>query len=586
MCGIFGFTGNVDKGIDRAHLALNSLGHRGPDQSGEFKDNNVFLGHRRLSIIDLSVAGKQPMTSLEHHVTITVNGEIYNYKSLRSELISEFDFKSDCDSEVVLFGFIKWGIEGLLERIDGMYAIVIYDFKNHQIILARDRYGIKPLLYAIEKSGDISWASELKAIVGFRGEQNLAMDNSALYDFFTYQYIPAPKTLYQDVHKLESAHYLTFSLATKALKKTCYWELNTQTRAIDSNMAIKKVQALLSYSVKEQLMSDVPIGCFLSGGIDSSVVVAIASKEIPEVKTFNISFENNPKDESLYAELIAAKFKTKHFKRELPISILQSNFDDIKKWYDEPFADLSCFPSFLVSKFAKENVTVALTGDGGDELFGGYKWYKAFSLARKVNLSFLSFLYKPFAKIGSILPADGGLAKYMRRMPWFFLNDLELYTKLMGGLIKSEKAEYRKGLGISMDYDDYWFFRKHYKTDLPIFKRLRVLDFHTYLSEDILTKVDRVSMAVALECRVPFLKLELVEFVFSIPEEVLMPNGELKGLLKQAYKATLPKEIIERDKEGFNIPATSWGSQVRDGYKNRMDRIVSKVFKISTHRIA
>jgi asparagine synthase (glutamine-hydrolysing) len=583
MCGIFGFSGFKKPDMEKARLALYTLHHRGPDQWNEYFDESVYIGHRRLSIIDLSENGKQPMTNEDKSVWVTVNGEIYNFKELRRQLENKYSFKSKSDSEVVVYGYKEWGIEGLLERIDGMYAIVIYDKIKHQLFLARDRYGIKPLFFSIEKSGDVAWASELKAIVEFKGEENLTLDSSALYDFFTYQYIPAPKTLYQNIYKLEPAHYLTFDVTTKIYKKTCYWELEVQSIVTDSNMAVKEIQVLLSNSVKEQLVSDVPIGCFLSGGIDSSIVVSIASKEISEVNTFNISFENNPRDESHYAELIAKKFKTKHYKQELPTSILESNFDDIKKWYDEPFGDLSCFPSFLVSKFAKEKVTVALTGDGGDELFGGYKWYKAFSLARKVNLSFLSFLYKPFVQIVALLPFKGEILKYMKRVPWLFLNDLELYTKLMGGLIKNEKAQYREKLGISKSYDDYWFFRKYYKTDIPIFTRLRFLDFHTYLPEDILTKVDRVSMAVALECRVPFLKRALVEYVFSIPENMLMPNGELKGLLKETYKTSLPKEIIERDKEGFNIPAASWENQVKGGYKNRMDRIVTSVFKINTH---
>ena len=578
MCGIFGFSNFKNDEIERARLALHTMQHRGPDQWNEFVDEKVYLGHRRLSILDLSEKGKQPITNADGSIWITVNGEIYNFQTLRKELEINYVFNSKSDSEVLLHGYSAWGLQGLLERIDGMFAFALYDKRNGKLFIVRDRIGIKPLYYSLSNNR-LMWASELKAIRTFAGEESLEIDYTALYDFFTYQYIPAPKSLYNDVHKLKPAEYIEFDIASGSHRQVQYWSLPVQERSISAKQAEQEVYFLLDKSVREQMMSDVPLGFFLSGGMDSSAVVALASLAKADVNTFTIGFDKDPDDESKYAAIVADYFKTKHHERILDGSTTASLFPKIKEWYDEPFGDISCFPSYLVSKVSKEQATVVLTGDGGDELFAGYKWYAAFALIKKYNLRWFSFarsLVNPF------LYKKGKLGALSKKLEWLFLSDMELYTRLMGGLLMEEKSALRKAWAISDAYDDYWYFRKYYREDLPVVKRLQYLDFHTYLPDDILTKVDRVSMAVSLECRVPFLSRELVECAFTLPQSVVLPKGRLKGLLKDAFRHVLPSQIITRGKKGFSPPIQVWRSELYKQFKTRHYKIVEEVFKFST----
>lgn len=579
MCGIFGFSDFKLPDLEKARDALSTLRHRGPDQWNDYFNQHIYLGHRRLSILDLSENGKQPMVSSNAAVVLTVNGEIYNFQQLRKELESDFVFKSTCDSEVLLHGYVAWGFRGLLERIDGMYAIALFDKVKNKIFLARDRVGIKPLFYSI-RGKQILWASELKAIERYIGNSDLEIDYTALYDFFTYQYIPAPKSLYKDVFKLQPAEYIEFDVSTSECSKFIYWEVPTEERKIQASQAEQEVYDLLEESVREQMMSDVPIGFFLSGGMDSSAVVAIATHAKADVNTFTIGFDQDPNDETVYAKKVASYFRTKHIERILDGATTAKLFPKIKEWYDEPFGDISCFPTFLVSKIAKEKATVVLTGDGGDEIFGGYKWYKVFSIISRFNLRYLSFaknILSPFIlrndKLGSIF----------KRIEWLLINEMELYVRLMGGLLKSEKRDLRKAWGISEEYDDYWYYRKYYRKDLSTIKRLQYLDFHTYLPDDILTKLDRVSMAVSLECRVPFLSRKIIESVFTMPQHVVVPNGKLKGLLKNAFKAVLPAYVINRSKKGFSPPIQMWRDQLYGKFVSRHYKIVKEVFFISTN---
>ena len=579
MCGIFGFTNFSEKKIARARKALTTLQHRGPDQWNEYCKEDVYLGHRRLSILDLSENGRQPMFDTEEKVVITVNGEIYNFAPLKEELAKKYTFKSKSDSEVVLYGYMEWGFEELLERLDGMYSIIVFDKIKRQVFLARDRSGIKPLYYSHSEVG-LVWASELKAIIDFQGEKNLNIDHTALYDFLTYQYVPTPKTMYQEVKKLPPAHFIQMDLDKNKIVIQQYWTLDVEEKDISIEEAQKEIFKLTKESIDEQMMSDVPVGFFLSGGMDSSVVVGLAAILNPETETFTIGFDNNPKDETHFAELVAKHFKTKHTKKILNSTEAKMMFDRIKEWYDEPFGDLSCFPTYLVSKISREHVTVVLTGDGGDELFGGYKWYKAFEMLNKYNLRKLRFMRKAINIPLNFLGKIPMLKKYAKRGEWMFLNELELYTRLMGGMLKEEKAELCKKWNIPDDYDDYWYFRKFYRKDLKLYTRLQYLDFHTYLHDDILTKVDRVSMAVSLECRVPFLSKKLIEYLFSIPQNIRIHQGELKGAMKEAFKELLPDQIINRPKEGFNIPTETWSKDVKGKHNNRLEKILKDVFQL------
>ncbi len=578
MCGIFGHTFlGKNNDIEKSRDALHTLFHRGPDQWNDWQNDQVYSGQRRLSILDLSENGKQPMVNPSQTTVITVNGEIYNFQGIREELKGKYHFKSHSDSEVVLLGYDEWGIEKLLQRMDGMYAGSIYDIPKNKLYLFRDRAGVKPLYYSFI-NGQLAWASELKAITKLIGEGNLEVDFTAVYDYLTYGYIPAPKTLYKGIHKLLPAHFLEFSFESSRLTTKSYWELKCAETNITKEEAIAQVKKLIRKSVAEQMISDVPVGFFLSGGIDSSIVSFEGAKCSGTIQTYTIGFDDPKHDESQFAKQIADLIKSNHHHQVLDLNKTMNLFENLKLWYDEPFADTSAFPSFMVSKFAKESSTVVLTGDGGDEVFGGYKWYSKFQQFSKKRNLFYSFL-KPFVGfIASLFPSNK-ILKLDRRIALLSQkDDVALYAKLLGGLLKEEKVQFAQKWNIPSNYDDYWHFRKYYKPELPVFTRLQYMDFHTYMPDDIFTKVDRVSMAVSLEARVPLLSKELIEFSFSLPEHIRIMNGELKGLLKHAYKSELPNEILFRKKRGFSIPLRVWGKQFLEQFRTKEELILYKLF--------
>lgn len=571
MCGIFGFTDFKKEDLKKARQSLHVLRHRGPDQWNEFYDEQIYMGHRRLSILDLSEHGKQPMISKDENVIITVNGEIYNFNILKKELKTKYTFKSTSDSEVILYGYIEWGIDVLLEKIDGMYAMSIYDKEKDELFLARDRVGIKPLFYGIIKN-QISWASELKAIQKFyEGKNILSYDYTALYDFLTYRFIPTPKSLYKNIYKLEPGHYLKINTKTNSLEKIQYWQLEVKQINDDVLTAKTKLYQLLEKSVHEQMVADVPVGFFLSGGVDSSTVVALATKKYNNINTFSIGFTDKEHDETYYADILADLYQTKHHKKTVDEDLVQSIFGKIKTWFDEPFGDTSCFPTYLVSEFAKKNSTVVLTGDGGDEIFGGYRWYKKFEKVRSTPLKNLSFLKK--------IISDLSFKKFffnqtLKKLDIIFTNDeVEQYALIRGAVPKKQKLKYKKAWNITHDYDDFWYYRKFYKKELDLYTRLQYVDFHTYLPDDILTKVDRVSMSVSLECRVPFLKKEVIEYSFSLKPNVRIYNQSLKGILKETFNQHLPKEIIQRGKRGFSIPLHTWKGLLKN-HKSKQEKIL------------
>jgi asparagine synthase (glutamine-hydrolysing) len=557
MCGIFGVVGFEFEKLNLARESINSLKHRGPDQFGEYFDKNVYIGHRRLSILDLSERGKQPMVSKTKDLIISVNGEIYNYVELRNLLKDKYEFISTSDSEVILFGYMEWGIEGLLRRIEGMYAISIYDKKKNRVFLIRDRVGIKPLYYAIFKDC-IVWASELKAIKNYLKNCNLEIDYTAIYDFLTYSYIPSPKTKYKNIYKLLPACYLSINITdfTYYLKK--YWDLIPCEKNISLSEATEELKHLIKKSVKEQMISDVPIGFFLSGGLDSSTVVGFASELSEDIQTFSIGFDESLHNELKYAEIIAKKFNVNNYTKILSFNRAKELFTSLNTWFDEPFGDLSALPTFLVSEFAKKSVTVVLSGDGGDEIFGGYKWYY------RVNKSkfYISNSSEKIKNILSVLRNKNRfsiISKLANRIQNdFFVSNIERILRFQEAMLKFEKTNWRYTFNIEADYDDYWVFNQYSHIDITERKKLQFIDFHTYLPDDILTKVDRVSMSVALEVRVPLLSTEIIEFMFSLPESIVYFQGRLKGLLKEAVKDLLPIEIIQRSKKGFSIPYKTW----------------------------
>lgn len=561
MCGLFGF---VKIGADRlspeeieaGHKALRALAHRGPDQHDAFIKDGVYMGHRRLSILDLSESGRQPMKA--NDAVLTANGEVYNFQGLRKE-IGEKNFKSTSDSEVLLHGYRFYGLETLIEKIDGMYAFIIFDQKEKKLHFVRDRAGIKPLIYA--RFGEyFLWASELKAIKKFAGTLHLklSVDNTALFDFLTYRYIPHDKTLYNEARNLLPAHFMSLDIKSGDQITLPYWTLPVSNEPIDHDIAAEKVREVVKKSVSEQMVADVPVGFFLSGGMDSSILVAMGAQIRDNLSTFSIGYDHKAHDETHYADIVASQFKTDHHKKILHASDSDDIIDLIWQWYDQPFGDNSALPTYHVSKFTRATATVALSGDGGDELFGGYRWYKRFERFSKLNVPLIGPTYCQ-------ANAKGMMYKFMSRLDLLTQNDpLALYSILKDGLPPVYTKRYRLELSIPDDYDALWFFRKHDNPNLSIRKKLQIIDFNTFLPDDILTKVDRASMAVSLESRVPFLSREVIETAFSLPEDFIYKNGELKGGLKYAFRNDLPAEILNRDKKGFSIPMHIWKSE---GYK-------------------
>ncbi|TQV74445.1 asparagine synthase (glutamine-hydrolyzing) [Denitrobaculum tricleocarpae] len=580
MCGIFGHTGLQNEKIENSHSALHTLTHRGPDSWHFETKDGLYLGHRRLSILDLSPNGRQPMQA--DGVYLTVNGEIYNYRALRQELIEnhQADFVSQSDSEVLLHGYIHWGIERLLDRVDGMFALSLFDSRIRKVILARDHAGIKPLYYGLREGG-LSWSSELKALERFYGTSNLVIDKTAIYDFMTYLYVPCPKTLYRDIFKLEPGYFLTYDLGTQELEKTRYWSLaGLEPVGLDAANYETVIRAAIHGAVEEQLVSDVPVGFFLSGGIDSSIVCYEASRCIEQLSSFTIGNADESVDEAPYARMVAQQIGADHHSKVFSSKIADKNFPLMRSFYDEPFGDVSALPTNEVCKLARERVTVVLTGDGGDELFGGYTHYRDAERIFDPVASTKAWVRPIVVALKNHAPLRL-IAKKAQRYESKTLDDpIERWAKAKGGVLKSDrfKRTWAKKNGISRDYDDYWYYRKHDDPGLSPKTRAQSLDFHTYLHDSVLTKVDRASMAVGLETRVPFLSKKSIATAWSLPEDLRYRDGELKGVLKHLYTEALPAEVLYRRKQGFAVGPIEKTARLYDRTKNVPRQILKQLF--------
>lgn len=546
MCGILGGTDlglNYKKGIK-------SLQHRGPN--GEkiitYANSNVTMAFARLSIIDLSENAMQPMSSQNGHVHIVFNGEIYGYQALRNNLKGKYNFKTSSDTEVILALYSLYG-DTFIDKLDGMFAIAIYDERENKIKLYRDRAGIKPLYYYWDEQRFL-FASELKAIESTLNNANLEIDSSAIYDYLSYGYIPEPKSIYKNVSKLKPATMLVFDLANNNIEQIKrFWKLHVNTR-VDRKRKKEDIcdqfKSLMQQSIKDQMIADVPVGTFFSGGIDSSIVTYECMKFNKNIQTFSMGFEEKNYSEIKYVTMLAKQLNINANIEILSKNCIKELYKEYKNWYDEPYADTSAFPTYLVSKNAVENVTVVLTGDGGDELFGGYERYTDFA---EHNLTKKRTRFK---KIGDLLVHHQVIDKETWQNE--FESEFEYYAGLMGCESDFFRVKNKKLFGLSKDYDEYWALRKYYNKDLPKYTRARYLDFKTYLPGDILTKVDRAVMAVSLEARVPFLSRSMIEFAFSLSQEECNTGGGLKQMLKDAYTNLLPHEILYRRKKGFSIP--------------------------------
>jgi asparagine synthase (glutamine-hydrolysing) len=551
---VCGFVGGTEPAWNYAS-ALEAIAHRGPDASALVTTGPVRVGFRRLSIIDLSDAANQPMTGADGASWLVFNGEIYGYQALRSSLRGRgHAFHTTSDTEVLLRAYEEWG-DGFLEHVDGMFAIAIWDARAGLLRLYRDRPGIKPLYY-YHDGRRFAFGSELKALEAACTDAAFAIDGSALYDFLGYRYVPAPKTLYRKCFKLPPAHRLVFDPATGRIAgPTRYWSvpIPDDPRRPDVDACCEELRALVGAAVTDQMVADVPLGFFLSGGIDSSVVVAAAAQTGRKVATFSIGFDSDEASETPYAREVATLFGTDHHERILSQAHAQELLPKLKSWFDEPFADESAMPTYLVCATAREQVTVVLTGDGGDEVFGGYRTYGRFERYERWP-RWPSFMDALSHRLRRGLSRRNGLSRALALLEMGFAAGPDLWARIMGGMSAPAKAQYRDSLGVPRDYDDWWHYREHWRADLPVRTRLQLVDFHTFLPGLVLTKVDRTSMAVSLEARVPLLDRRLIEFSFGLHEELRYHGGVTKGLLRHAYRGILPDGILERRKKGFGIP--------------------------------
>jgi asparagine synthase (glutamine-hydrolysing) len=591
MCGIAGLLrpgGGDESGLSAiAGRMTDALAYRGPDGAGYWTDARagVAFGHRRLSVLDLSQAGSQPMHSDCGRFTVTFNGEIYNHLDIRAELEaagSAPNWRGHSDTETLLCAVRHWGIEAALQRFSGMFALALWDEGERTLTLARDRFGEKPLFYGWSGT-DLVFASELKALAT-HPEWSPSLDRDALTSFMRYAYVPAPSTIWAGICKLPSASCVTFTADTSRGGMPApkpYWSLRetvmtAQTRRItDEREAVAELQRLLAIAIKRQCLSDVPLGAFLSGGIDSSTIVALMQAQTSQpVRTFTIGFREDAFDEASDARKVAAHLGTSHTELYVDAGTVMDVIPRLPRMYDEPFADSSQIPTHLVSALARQHVTVALSGDAGDELFGGYNrhvWgdslnarFAAMPAALRRALAIFLRAVSPepagtIARMAApLLPARFNVrragdqtAKLARIIGSISLDDM--YRELCSIDNDPEQTVLQGEEGGSWSADEMNMTGK-----LDPLDRMTLADSLSYLTDDILQKVDRAAMAVALETRVPFLDKDVVEFAARIPPGMKVRDGRGKWLVRQLLYRHVPQNLVDRPKTGFGIPIDDW----------------------------
>lgn len=597
MCGIAGiFDRTMATSEDRLRkqsaAMARSLAHRGPDDEGVWVDpsGGIALAHRRLAIIDCTPAGHQPMDSACGRYTITYNGEIYNYAELAHDLSAQgHAVKGGSDTAVLLAACIAWGIEETVKRCIGMFAFALWDRESRELVLVRDRLGIKPLYWA--RFGDLFlFGSQLKALrthPEWRGE----LDRDALTSYMRHAYVPVPRTIYQSVGKLTPGHILYIPSRGEP-RLACYWDNRAHARAGQENPfqgnyadARDALENLLHQAVGDRMVADVPLGAFLSGGVDSSTVAALMqAQSAPSIRTFSIGFQEQAYDESAYAAAVAAHLGTDHTELFVTPTQARDLIPQLPNWYDEPFADSSQLPTLALSQLTRQHVTVALSGDGGDEVFAGYNRYL-----------WAARLWSIFGR----LPHGGrkALGALARLMPPDTMNRLgnavpgqvlprqlgDKLHKLAGMLNASDiDAVYRQlisqwpdpgAIVIGGDEPHGILWDETVRRDRPdTMGRMQLLDMATYLPDDILTKVDRASMAFGLEARVPLIDHRVVEFAWTLPRDFLVRHGRSKSILRDILNKYVPPQLIDRPKMGFGIPIDSWlRGPLRDWAEDLLD---------------
>mgnify|MGYP001169517130 CR=1 FL=1 len=589
MCGIAGFwRDNSDQNTDwlekTASTMANTLVHRGPDDSGTWVDREVGIafGHRRLSIIDVSKAGHQPMVSADGRFVITFNGEVYNFQKLRKKLEKlGHRFRGHSDTEVMLASFIEWEVEGSLKRFNGMFAFALWDRRDRLLYLARDRIGEKPLYYGVQ-NGTFFFASELKAIWAHT-EFRPIIDRDALASFLRFSYVPSPNSIYKGIKKLLPGHFLCLNSPLNESNSQPYWSLKEvmleSKKAPFSGSdkeAVDELERCLKKTVKSRMVSDVPLGAFLSGGIDSSTIVALMQSQSERpINTFSIGFHEQDFNEAVHAKKVAKHLGTNHTELYINPKEAMEVIPKLPEMYDEPFADSSQIPTHLISILTRQHVTVALTGDGGDELFAGYNRYliaeRLWKVAGRIpealknrTADFMAGISPEsverfYGKIEGILPRKMKvslptekfykLARVLRATS----SSQAVYKRIVS-IIHAPEELLTSGNELVTVLDDEALWQKIDNTVLTML----YLDLMTYHPDDILQKVDRAAMAVSLETRVPYLDHDLVEFIMSLPLEMKIRNGSSKWILRQVLYRHLPQKLMERPKMGFAIPVGEW----------------------------
>ncbi len=529
MCGIIGFNWN-EKRLIQSQLEI--LKHRGPDGSGIYSDKNVSLGHVRLSIIDLSKKGHQPMESFGY--VISFNGEIYNYKELKKEL-KDYNFKSNSDTEVILAAYDKWGAN-CLNKFNGQFAFCIYDKKRKELFLARDRFGIKPL-YFIKQRKEFIFGSEIKALLKFFDKKEI--DKEALSQFFSFRFTLGEKTLVKNVLKFKPAHYLIYDLkASKIRRYSQYYYLKKQVIENKSFRFYKdKLRNLMEVAVKRRMVADVPVASLLSGGIDSSIITALAKKHNRNLNTFAIGFDTT--NELPYASLVADKFDTNHYEFKLTKEEVLSHLDNMVYHMDEPVGDPGFLPIFVLSEQVSKYNKVVLSGDGGDEVFCGYDRYKMYHYGLRLrHLIFFDLSNDVLKRLKNMRGKDASRS---------FFEIIRLFDDKELQELGVEKS----------DAGSFW--NENYKYQVT---NAQEFDIKTLLPNDFFMKADKMSSAFGLEQRVPYLDHELVEFAFSIPLKYKLKLWNEKYILKESFRGTLPTEVINRRKHGFDVPIDYWFKNV------------------------
>lgn len=564
MCGIAGFSRyQFTQGNESLLQEMGqAIYHRGPDAGGTFIDESVGLCHRRLSILDLSAAGNQPMFSQDRRYVTVFNGEIYNFLDIRAELEAQgHKFSTHTDTEVIIALYALQGPR-CLDKLNGMFALAIWDTQEQSLFLARDRIGKKPLYYS-HKGGRFAFASEIKALLPLDFISKDIRDD-AVYDFFAYQYVPDPKTIFTDINKCPPGHYMLYKAGELTIKR--YWDIDfSHTSQEDEQSLTQQLQDLTAHCTKQRMIADVPLGAFLSGGVDSSGVVAMmANQSENAVKTCSIGFDEKRFNETEFAQAVATQYDTEHHEFIVRDNV-NDNLEHIASFFDEPFADPSLVPTYFVSKLARQEVTVAIAGDGGDEVFAGYEKYSIDAVENNLRDKVPAWIRKSILpKIANI--CAGSSLTVLRKAKslcdslscdpamGFYLSNAQIDERHWQQLAKSDFAD-----RLGEYHPSHITLDAYAKANGPDhLSKILYTDLTTFLPGGILVKVDRMSMAHSLEVRAPILDRDVIEFAATVPSDFKFKHGEKKHILKEAFKPLLPDDILYRKKMGFSVPLDSW----------------------------